>query len=147
MIEIFTKLACHKFCLDIASCRRDDTHIDLDLVGATYALKRLFDEHAQNLVLRLPRHVGDLVDEQRAAMGLFESTDLAPLTIGWLLDAEQLDLHAFGHHRGSIDDDERTIGSARLGMYGSCRQLLAGPGGTDNQDAAIGGCNFFDGLS
>src|SRR5271165_2587430 len=99
MIEIFAELAGGNFRLDIASGRGDDTHIDLNLVGASYALKRLFDEHAQNLVLGLPRHVGDLVDEQCASMGLFESTNLAPLTVGWLLDAEQFDLHAFGHHR------------------------------------------------
>ena len=39
--------------------------------------KRLVDEHAQDLVLRLARHVGDLVEVERAAVRLLERADLA----------------------------------------------------------------------
>ena len=50
-----------------------------DLAGAADALERLVDQHAQDLVLGLARHVGDLVDEQRAAVRLFQRADLALL--------------------------------------------------------------------
>ena len=40
-------------------------------------MEGLIDQHAQDLALGLARHVGDLVDEQRAAMGLLERADLA----------------------------------------------------------------------
>ncbi len=39
--------------------------------------KRLVDEHAQDLVLRLARHVADFVEIERAAVRLLERADLA----------------------------------------------------------------------
>ncbi len=44
---------------------------------AADALEGLVDEHAQDLGLRVLGHVGDFVEEQRAAMGLLERADLA----------------------------------------------------------------------
>ena len=46
-------------------------------VGAADALEVLVDEHAQDAVLGLARHVGDLVDVERAAMRLLERADPA----------------------------------------------------------------------
>ena len=43
--------------------------------GAADALKILIDQNAQDFGLRLARHVGDLVEIERAAMGLFERAD------------------------------------------------------------------------
>ena len=77
------------------------------LVRAADALEGLVDQHAQDLVLRLARHVGDLVDEQRAAMRFLERADLALLRAVRGLDAEQLDLHALRRDGGGVDDDER----------------------------------------
>jgi len=48
----------------------------------------------QDLVLGVARHVGDFVDEQRAAVRLLQRTHFALLRAVALLDAEQLDLHA-----------------------------------------------------
>ena len=83
-----------------------------DLGRAADPLERLIDQHAQDLVLGLARHVGDLVDEQRAAVGLLQRADLALLGAVGLFDAEQLDLHALGRDRGGVDDDKRPFGAA-----------------------------------
>ena len=78
MIEVLAELAGGDLGFDVAAGRGDDAHVDLHLVGAADALEGLLDQHAQDLVLGLARHVGDLVDEQRAAMRLLERADLAP---------------------------------------------------------------------
>ena len=48
---------------------RDDAHIDLDGLVAADRLERLLLKHAQNLGLDRARHIADLVEEQRAAIG------------------------------------------------------------------------------
>ncbi len=138
VVEVLAELAGRDLRFDVAAGRRDDADVDLYLVAAADPLEGLLHQHPQDLVLSLARHVGDLVDEQRAAMRLLQRAHLACLAVGGLLDAEQLDLHALRHHRGRVDDDEGTVGPGRVGMDRACGQLLAGAGGTDNQDAAVG---------
>jgi len=58
----------------------------MDLGGAACALERLIDQHAQDLVLGLARHVADFIDEQRAAMRLFQCAGLALLLAVGLFD-------------------------------------------------------------
>ena len=57
--------------------RRDDADIGLDRRAA--ADRRIFAllQHAQEPGLRLHRHVADLVEEQRAALGLLETAGRA----------------------------------------------------------------------
>ena len=71
------------------------------VVGAADALKGLVDENAEHLALRFARHVGDFVDEQRAAMRFLERADLAGLRAVGLLHAEQLHFHALRHFAAS----------------------------------------------
>ena len=82
----------------IAAGRGDDPHVDMDARRAADALEILVDEDAQDFALRLPRHVGDFVDIERAAMGLLERADLAAAPVAGL-DAEQLDLHSIRRDR------------------------------------------------
>src|SRR5690606_1503683 len=106
MVKILAETPARDLRFEIAAGRGDDPHVDIDLAGAADALEGLVDQHPQNLVLRLARHVGDLVDEQTAAMRLLERADLARLAAVRLLDAEQFDLHALGGDGGGVDDDE-----------------------------------------
>ena len=117
------------------------------LVDAADALEGLIDQHAQDLVLRLARHVGDLVDEQRAAMRLLQRADLALLGAVRLLDAEQLDLHALRRDRGGVDDHERPVARGRQRVQMARGQLLAGARGADDQDAAVGRRDLLDRLA
>src|SRR5689334_23725435 len=52
--------------------RRDDEHVGRDRALAAHAEERLRFEHAQELRLQRRRHLGDLVEEERAAAGALE---------------------------------------------------------------------------
>ena len=113
VIEVLAEFSVGDLRFEIARGRGDDAHVDRDLGAAADALEGLIDQHAQDLVLRLARHIGDVVDEQRAAMRLFQRAELAPVRAVGLIDAEQFDFHALRRDRGGIDDDEGTAGARR----------------------------------
>ena len=119
----------------------------LHLGGAARALEGLIDQHPQDLVLGLARHVADFVDEQRAAMGLFQRTGLARVFAIGLLDAEQFDFHALRRDRRGVDHDKRAVGAARGVMQRARGQFLARAGRADDQDAAVGLGRAIDGLA
>ena len=137
MVEIFTEFSGGDFGLDVAPGRRDNPYIDLHLVAAAHALKCLLNQHAQDLVLRFPRHVGNLVDEERTPMRFFKRADFAPSPVHRLLGPEQLELHALRHHGRRIDDDEGSVGARRMRVNGARRQLLARARWADNEDSAV----------
>jgi hypothetical protein len=56
----------------IAVGRGDDPHIDFVGVVGTQRTNLAFLQHAQNLRLQRQRHVADLVEQQRAAIGRIE---------------------------------------------------------------------------
>ena len=84
--------------------RGDDPQIGPDRRAAAdrHELARL--QHAQQAGLRLERHVADLVEEQRAALGLLEAADLARVGAGEgaLLVAEQLALDQLARDRRQL---------------------------------------------
>ena len=61
----------------IAMRRGDDAHIDPDRRASADRGVFAFLQHAQQPGLRLERHVADLVEKQRAALGLLEAPDAA----------------------------------------------------------------------
>ena len=63
-------------------------------------LELLVDQHAQDLVLRFARHVGDFIEVKDTAMRLFQRADFALAAVRF--GAEQLDLHALGRDRRGI---------------------------------------------
>src|SRR3954462_12527238 len=89
------------------------------------ALEILVDEDAQDAVLRLPRHVGDLVDVERAAVSLLEGAYATPPALA-AFDPEELGFHGFRGDRRGVDDDERSGGTRRCRMDGARGELLAG---------------------
>src|SRR5690242_5671115 len=90
--------------------RGDDADIGANRRAAADAgvLARL--EDAQQPCLRLERHVADLVEEERAALGLLEASDRARCRAGEcpLLMAEKLALDELARDRRHVDRDERT---------------------------------------
>jgi len=110
-------------------------------------LERLIDQHAKNLVLGVPRHVGDFVDEQRAAMGFFQRAGLARLLAIGLFDPEQFDLHPFRRDRRRVDDHEGAVGTARGVVQRARHQFLARARRADDHDAAVGLGGAVDGLT
>ena len=120
----------------------------MDLGGAAGALEGLIDQHAQDLVLGLARHVGDLVDEQRAAMGLFQRAGLALL----------LAVRSASMPNSSTSIRSGVIAAALMTTNGpsdaadawcSVRAASSLPrtGRADDQDAAVGLGGAVDGLA
>ena len=87
-------------------------------------------EHAQQARLQLRRHVADLVEKQRAALGLLEAAAAQGLRAGEgaALVAEQLGLEQVLGHRRGVDGDERLRRTGAVPVQRPRDQLLAGAG-------------------
>ena len=99
-------------------------HADVDVArgrGAD-ALEFAGLEHAQQLRLLAERNVGDLVEEERAAVGEFEATDAVGARVGeGALDvAEELALEGALGERAGVDGDERAAARAARDDAGVC---------------------------
>ena len=79
-------------------------------------------------------------------MRLFQRAHLARLCPVGLLHPEQFDFHAVGRYRRGVDDDKRAVRPRRLAVQRARGKLLARPGRTDDQDAAVGRRDLVDGL-
>ena len=108
--------------------RRDDPHVGLDRRAAADGRVFALLQHAQQPRLRLHRHVADLVEEQRAALGLLEAADRARVGAGEgaLLVAEQLALDEIARNRGHVDGDERPALALAVVVQRARDQFLAG---------------------
>ena len=83
---------------------------------------------AQQLRLQPHVHLGDFVEQQRAAVGLLELADAARDRAGEgaLLVAEQFGFQQVLRDRRAIDADERLLGAARAGVHVARQHFLAG---------------------
>ena len=72
----------------------DHTHVDADRLLAADAVELTLGQHAQQPCLQRRRHVADFIEEQRAAVGLFEASATQGIGAGErpLLVAEELRL-------------------------------------------------------
>ena len=115
-------------------------HVDLDLGVAADPLEGLFLQNAHDFALGLERHIGDLVEQQSAAMGGLEGSGLARavLRLEPGLDAEQFRLEMLGAHGGAVEHHERTAAAPRTRVQKPRHHLLAHAGGSRDQNAAAG---------
>ena len=108
VVEVLAEAASGQQAVEVVVGRGDDPHVDLDHARAAHARDLPVLQHAQQLGLHGRGHVADLVQEQRAAVGLLEAA--APLRDGAreraLLVAEQLALHELGGDRRAVHLDE-----------------------------------------
>ena len=108
----------------------DDADIGLDRRAA--ADRRIFAllQHAQQPGLRLHRHVADLVEEQRAALGLLEAPGgaLGGAGEGAFLMAEQFALDEVVRDRRHVDGDEGPFLALAVIVQRAGDQLLARAG-------------------
>ena len=107
--QVFAQLALlHRFeRIDVG--RGDDAHVDRLLVPAAEAAEAALLQHAQQLDLRRRRHLADLVEKQRAAIGELEAALAAIGRAGEraLLVAEDLALEQRFGNGGAVDGDKR----------------------------------------
>ncbi len=99
IVEVFAECLLGHHAHEIAIRRRDQPKIDLPRGYGPDAGHFLFLQNPQKLYLRVERHVPDLVEEERAAVGQLEQSHLAVLVRagkGPGRVAEKLGLSSFG---------------------------------------------------
>ena len=109
VVEVLAEAAGLDLLLEILVRRGDDADVDLDDGRRSDRLDFAFLQHAQHLRLRAQRHVADLVEEDRAAVGGDELAGLLAHGAGErsLLVAEQLRLDQLLGDRRAVDLHER----------------------------------------
>ena len=107
--QILPESSCRDFRVEVGVGRRDQPHVGLARPRRSETLELAGLEHAQQLLLLAERHVGDLVEEQRAAVGHLESPDAILLRIGEraLHMAEELALEDAFRDAAGVDGDHR----------------------------------------
>ena len=126
--------------LQVLVRRRQHPDVDIDRIAAAHPLEPLLFEHAQDLGLRGERHVGDLVEEQRAPVGLFEASPAVAGRSGEgaLHVPEEFALDQFLRDRGAVHLHEGPAAAPRQAVHAAGDQLLAGPVLAGDQDPALG---------
>ena len=72
VVEVLAELPADHQLLQIAVRGRDHAHVDRDRIGAADRADHVLLQHAQQLHLQAHRHVADLIEHQRAAVGRLE---------------------------------------------------------------------------
>jgi hypothetical protein len=103
-------------------------------------------QRAQHLGLRREIHVADLVEEQRAAVGLLEEAALSPLRASEraALVTEQLALDQLTRDGRAVHFDERRVFARAQPVNGAADQLLASAGFTGDEHTGLGGRDLVD---
>ncbi len=133
--QVFAEGAVGHGLRQIAVGRGDDARAGLDRLRAAHAHERAGLQHAQQLDLHLHRHLGDLVEEDRAVAGLLEIAGVALERAGEaaLLVAEQLRFDQVGRDRAAVDGDEGLVSTRAHVVHGARDQFLAGARFSDDQ--------------
>ena len=144
--EVFAEAAVAHCLAQIDVGGGDDAHVHLDLLDAAEVHEAPVLQHAQNLGLRVHAHGGDLIQEERAAVGHFEEALLGGDGRGeGALDvAEERGLQQLGGHGAGVDGDEGLVAARRVGVDRLGDQLLAGAALALNQDGRAAGRNLRD---
>ena len=119
---------------------RDQPDIDLDRLLAADGIDLAVLQGAQQLDLGFERQFADLVEEERAPIGLDELAGvlLGGAGEGALLVAEQDALDQIFGNGAAIDGDEGLAGAVALALDGAGDQLLADAGFALDQDRDLG---------
>jgi len=105
----------------------DDAHVDGDLRMGAQTAHALFLDDAQQLGLQAKGHGVEFVEEQGAAVGLFEQAGLVRgVGVGPLDGTEQDAFQQVLGDGGAVDRDERMPGAAAGRVDGLGEQFLAG---------------------
>jgi hypothetical protein len=118
----------------------DHAHVHLDRPRRAEPLDLALLEHAQHLGLRLQAHVADLVEEDRAAVGLLELADLLLGGAGErpLLVAEQLRLDQLLGDGRAVHLHEPLAAPQAVAVDRARHQLLADAALAEDQHGGVG---------
>ena len=118
----------------------DDAHVHAEFALGTHRADRAFLQHAQELGLQRQRHLADLVEKERTAVGLLEQPLVRAIGAGEGTGdmAEELAFQELGRQPGAVDGQERAAGALALGVHRPGHQFLAGAALTDHQYRPFG---------
>ena len=146
--QVFPELPRLHHGLEVAVGGREHAHVHADQLVPADPLEGPLLQGAQQLHLQLGRHVADLVEEYRAAVGQLELAEAALLGVGEraLLVAEQLGLEQGDGNGRRRDAHERPPRAAAVVVQRARHHFLAGAGLAAQQHADVGGRDAADGL-
>ena len=127
MEQVFAEGADRAPALQVLVRGGDDAHVALQRLVATDAVELAVAEHAQQTRLQVEGHVADLVEKQRAAVGLLEAAAAHGLRAGEgaALVAEQFALQQVLRDRRGVDGHERPAGARAVLVQRARHQFLA----------------------
>ena len=136
MVEVLAERSFAHALLEVLVRGRDHANVDLDLLVAADPIERTIGKHTQKPRLQLGRHVADLVEEKRPALGLLEAAATLLLSSGEraAFVAEELGLEEILRHRGGVDGDERLLCTRTMAVQGARDELLPGSRLARNED-------------
>ena len=121
--------------LEILMGGGDDAHVGFERCVTADPVVLAVGQDPQQAHLQVGRHVADLVEEQRTALGLLEPAAARALRAGErsALVAEELRLEQIFRNRCRIDRHERPACARTVAMERARHQLLPGAGLAGNQ--------------
>ena len=140
-VEVLAKAAGGNGLAQVAVGGGDQPDVDLHRPGPADPVDLPLLDGAKQLRLQAHVHLADLVEQQRAAVGLLEPADPAGHGAGKgaLLVAEQLGLQQRFRDRRAVDRDEAAARPAARRMQVAGEDLLAGSGLAGDQHAGVAG--------
>src|SRR5207244_6750143 len=146
IIEITSELPVRHHLRQVATRGRHNANVHARSVCASKTLKFLFLEHPQELGLQLGGDVADLVQEKRAAVREFETSDLSRDGPGERspLVAEQFALEQSRRNRGAIHPDERLVAAGTSIVDGASDEFLARPCLTQDENRGVSRSHDLD---
>ena len=127
VVEVLAEVALLDQVDQVAVGRRDQAEVDADRTVGADRIDLAVLQRAQQLHLDVERQLADLVEEERAAVGLAELADMlvGGAGEGALLVAEEDALDEIVGNRAAIDRDERSSAAVAGALDGARDQLLA----------------------
>ncbi len=128
IVEVLAELPLAHQGLEVAVGGGQHADVDANRLVAAEPLDRPLLQRAQQLGLQLQRHVADLVEVERAAVGQLELAEASLLGVGEgaTLVAEHLGFQERAGNGRAGDGDERPARPPAVVMDGAGHQLLAG---------------------
>ncbi len=130
--------------VDLGRCHKPD--VDLDLFVAAEPADGAFLQHAEQLHLQSDRHALDLVEQERAALGIFDHADPPLLGIreGSGFVAEEFAVDQAFRQGSAIDGHEPVLAAGAAVVKGARHNFLASTGLAMDQDRSICGADIHD---
>src|SRR6185437_627005 len=128
IVEVFAKAPLAHLTLQIAVGSDDDAGVDRDRLDRADAADLPLLQHTQELALKVNAHLGDRIEQERAAVGLLEHPGAAALARAGESAVDVAEERAVGQRLGqrrAVDGDEGSAVACRVVVDRLREELLA----------------------